>query len=203
MSVKITLLSGLQGWLPRWCCIATRYIEWFDYTVRVAPLLPSLTNKYFSNLPLSLPFSRVSLGVNLHTLSLLSLWAETSQRCSLSAVCVCFCLHKSQNWLFFFNSTHLQNPRDAALSVNCFLRFVVEKWKQPLCVEFFFVALNVCQSDHCSWCAARLCSNLQNLIWILHQSYQRFMTGVWDEVCNMMHWTSWRFFSSESQGVQY
>ena len=99
VSVKITPLSRSQGRLLLRCCIGTRYMEWFDYTMRAAPLLPSLTNKYFSNLPLSFPFSgsaSVSLRVNLHTLSLLSLWAETSQSSSLSAACLRACLHESK-----------------------------------------------------------------------------------------------------------
>lgn len=52
-------------------------------------MLPSLTNKYFSNAAFSSLCSRVPAGVNLHTLSLLSLSAETSQSSSLQCVCVC------------------------------------------------------------------------------------------------------------------
>lgn len=81
------LLSGLQGRLPLRCCISRRFGEWFDYNVRVAPLLPSLTNKYFSNTAFSSLCSRVPAGVNLHTLSLLSLSGETSQSSSLTPVC--------------------------------------------------------------------------------------------------------------------
>lgn len=79
-------------------CIVARYMEWFDYTLQAAPLLPSLTNKYFSNLPLSFLFSRrasVSLGVNLHALSLLSLcWNFTEQLIFCS---VCMRLHKVEH----------------------------------------------------------------------------------------------------------
>lgn len=160
---------------------------------RTAGTVVTQTNKYFSNQPLSFLFSRVSLGVNLHTPSLLSLSSKTSEQLTLCSVCVrqhvetqCFSLI-SLNYRFPLMLLFLWT-----VSYNLLYKSGSSLWT----FYFFFRLFKICKLvhlQHNSWCMAMLCLKPKNIIWIqwMTPKLPKILEDVWlkfrEEVCNMMY----------------